>query len=165
MRWTVVRIFTFHWFLSWGGQTEYLLSCTCSFLIISILLKFGKTLWFCNNVFFFIYIRITFLIFAYNCTYSKWVYNSMTFTLHIIYVSCLCQNVINQKWWLSMPNNKEYGKVLMCLYFAWYYGPWLFINMSHNLKKPVLCHMQTPKVQISLHIHAVWSVPMLLLAA
>ena len=29
--------------------------------------------------------------------------------------------------------------------------------MRHIMRKPALCHMQTTKAQISLHIHAVWS--------
>ena len=35
------------------------------------------------------------------------------------------------------------------------------IYMSRAMRKCVLCHMRTTKAQISLRIHAVWSVPLL----
>ena len=34
-------------------------------------------------------------------------------------------------------------------------------NMSYIMRKLFLCHMQTTKTQISLHIHAVWSTSLL----
>ena len=38
------------------------------------------------------------------------------------------------------------------------------INMSRAMRKRVLCHMRTAKVQISLRIRAVWSAPLLFAA-
>ena len=36
--------------------------------------------------------------------------------------------------------------------------------ICHNMRKPVWCHMRTTKLQISLCIHAVWSMPLLFTA-
>ena len=38
------------------------------------------------------------------------------------------------------------------------------IQLSRALRKHVLCHMRTTKVQISLRIHAIWSAPLLFAA-
>ena len=39
-----------------------------------------------------------------------------------------------------------------------------YLNLSHVMRKPVLCHMRTTKIQISLHFCAVWSAPLLFAA-
>ena len=38
------------------------------------------------------------------------------------------------------------------------------LHMSRAMRKCILYHMQTTKAQISLHIHAVWSAPLLFAA-
>ena len=38
------------------------------------------------------------------------------------------------------------------------------IYMSRAMRKPILCHIQTTKTQISLRICAVWSAPLLFAA-
>ena len=37
----------------------------------------------------------------------------------------------------------------------------IYLKMGHIMRKPVFCHMWTTKAQISLHIHVVWSAPLL----
>ena len=94
----------------------------------------------------------------------------------------------NLHWWMTVG-----GKLLPALLVAWVKGQsilvhrasylqfgWMYIHLSPNLQygnvleeiwlyetrheKTCLCHMRTTKGQISLHIRAVWSGPLLFAA-
>ena len=61
--------------------------------------------------------------------------------------------VIEQKWlWREWCADAQ----------APIHEPWLFAYMGQVMRKGVLCHMRTTKVQISLRIRAVWTTPLLI---
>ena len=97
---------------------------------------------------------------------GKYLHNRLTHS------STYMKKVNDVTGWLSQTTD-------ISKYFVWSPGLWdkesrLYMEIAHSdiifhylsliMRKPVLCHMRTTKVQISLRIHAVWSAPLLFTA-